>query len=236
MGGIINTWNIEKQFGFVSCDSKRPDLFVHAEYFTDLDQRYEAKNKGLRRGDKISFEVKEPIGGKKSAEAMHVEMVKKSEGSRSRSRSRTARRAPSTKPKKIEVRLGDWDCPKCADHQFARNMECRKCGTPKPLDSRRSRSRKRSPKRSRSRSRRNRSPSRKRSSSGRKSRSRRRSSIRKKSRSKKRSASRKRSSSRKRSASKKRSVSKKRKRSKKRSSKKQKKQKCKNRPSQSSGS
>jgi len=27
---------------------------------------------------------------------------------------------------------GDWTCPGCNDHQFARNQECRKCGTPNP--------------------------------------------------------------------------------------------------------
>lgn len=27
---------------------------------------------------------------------------------------------------------GDWSCPGCGDHQFARNMECRKCQTPNP--------------------------------------------------------------------------------------------------------
>jgi len=27
---------------------------------------------------------------------------------------------------------GDWACPGCGDHQFARNTECRKCGTPNP--------------------------------------------------------------------------------------------------------
>mmetsp|Transcript_68480 Transcript_68480/g.200314 ORF Transcript_68480/g.200314 Transcript_68480/m.200314 type:complete len:146 (+) Transcript_68480:94-531(+) len=34
----------------------------------------------------------------------------------------------------MEVRPGDWECPKCGDNQFARNMECRKCGEPKPRD------------------------------------------------------------------------------------------------------
>merc|ERR1712217_557300 len=27
---------------------------------------------------------------------------------------------------------GDWYCPSCGDLQFARNSECRKCGTPNP--------------------------------------------------------------------------------------------------------
>lgn len=29
---------------------------------------------------------------------------------------------------------GDWSCPACGDHQFARNPACRKCGAPKPAD------------------------------------------------------------------------------------------------------
>merc|ERR1740138_23136 len=27
---------------------------------------------------------------------------------------------------------GDWTCPACGDHQFARNLQCRKCGTDNP--------------------------------------------------------------------------------------------------------
>jgi hypothetical protein len=27
---------------------------------------------------------------------------------------------------------GDWNCPSCGDHQFARNQQCRKCGAPNP--------------------------------------------------------------------------------------------------------
>ncbi|CAK0826617.1 unnamed protein product, partial [Prorocentrum cordatum] len=27
---------------------------------------------------------------------------------------------------------GDWNCPACGDLQFARNTQCRKCGTPNP--------------------------------------------------------------------------------------------------------
>merc|ERR1712124_213667 len=30
-----------------------------------------------------------------------------------------------------ENKSGNWSCPKCSDWQFARNIECRKCGTPK---------------------------------------------------------------------------------------------------------
>jgi len=29
---------------------------------------------------------------------------------------------------------GDWICPGCGDHQFARNDTCRRCATPKPPD------------------------------------------------------------------------------------------------------
>lgn len=31
-----------------------------------------------------------------------------------------------------ELPPGDWSCPNCGDHQFARNLTCRKCGTPRP--------------------------------------------------------------------------------------------------------
>ena len=33
-----------------------------------------------------------------------------------------------------ELRPGDWMCPACGDHQFARNMACRRCNTPRPAD------------------------------------------------------------------------------------------------------
>merc|ERR1719253_1826129 len=29
---------------------------------------------------------------------------------------------------------GDWMCPSCGDHQFARNMVCKMCGGPKSMD------------------------------------------------------------------------------------------------------
>jgi len=32
------------------------------------------------------------------------------------------------------VPTGDWMCPACGDHQFARNSSCRQCGGPKPPD------------------------------------------------------------------------------------------------------
>merc|ERR1711862_701366 len=31
-----------------------------------------------------------------------------------------------------EVRPGDWMCPGCGNHNFARNEACRKCGHEKP--------------------------------------------------------------------------------------------------------
>mmetsp|Transcript_4910 Transcript_4910/g.9924 ORF Transcript_4910/g.9924 Transcript_4910/m.9924 type:complete len:197 (+) Transcript_4910:84-674(+) len=149
--GTINTWNNDRQFGFVSCDSGRQDLFTHAEYITDTNQRYDAKTRGLRRGDRISFEVEEPQGSKKSMQAVNVEMidlVKRSRSpSRRRSRSRRRRsrsggrgggrgggRPPNRPP--LEQRAGDWECPSCGDYNFARNTECRKCGAPKPRSNR----------------------------------------------------------------------------------------------------
>lgn len=38
----------------------------------------------------------------------------------------------SGKGKTKAMKPGDWTCPACGDHQFAKNMECRKCGTPNP--------------------------------------------------------------------------------------------------------
>lgn len=40
----------------------------------------------------------------------------------------------SAKGKGKEMKPGDWNCPKCGDHQFARNVQCRRCGTPCPSD------------------------------------------------------------------------------------------------------
>merc|ERR1712217_493525 len=30
------------------------------------------------------------------------------------------------------MKLGDWICPKCNDHQYAKNDTCRKCSAPRP--------------------------------------------------------------------------------------------------------
>merc|ERR1740120_631497 len=88
--GTVNTWNAEKQFGFVSCTtSNRADLFLHAEYFEDLDERYKAKNRGLRRGDKVEFVVEEAGAGKKSAQAINARMVESVRRSPSSSRGRS---------------------------------------------------------------------------------------------------------------------------------------------------
>jgi len=32
----------------------------------------------------------------------------------------------------VNAKPGDWNCPACGDHQFARNTHCRRCGTPNP--------------------------------------------------------------------------------------------------------
>merc|ERR1711957_216374 len=31
------------------------------------------------------------------------------------------------------MKPGDWNCAKCGDHNFAKNVACRKCGAPKEL-------------------------------------------------------------------------------------------------------
>jgi len=33
---------------------------------------------------------------------------------------------------KFTEKPGDWYCPNCGDLQFAKNLQCRKCGTPTP--------------------------------------------------------------------------------------------------------
>lgn len=38
------------------------------------------------------------------------------------------------KGKGKEMKPGDWNCPKCGDHQFAKNLQCRRCGSPYPGD------------------------------------------------------------------------------------------------------
>ena len=53
-------------------------------------------------------------------------------------------RAPSPtggRPRQGELRWelgggrpGDWECPSCGDHNFARNTNCRRCGEPRPSD------------------------------------------------------------------------------------------------------
>mmetsp|Transcript_88048 Transcript_88048/g.247489 ORF Transcript_88048/g.247489 Transcript_88048/m.247489 type:complete len:538 (-) Transcript_88048:64-1677(-) len=47
--------------------------------------------------------------------------------SRSRSRSGSARKGGTG-----NFLPGDWNCPRCGDHQFARNLSCRSCGASKP--------------------------------------------------------------------------------------------------------
>ncbi|CAK0903238.1 unnamed protein product, partial [Prorocentrum cordatum] len=32
----------------------------------------------------------------------------------------------------LQNRPGDWNCPGCGDHVFAKNSTCRRCGAPKP--------------------------------------------------------------------------------------------------------
>jgi len=41
-------------------------------------------------------------------------------------------RAAPSEPQIIDVRAGDWTCPNCGDHVFARNNACRRCDTPRP--------------------------------------------------------------------------------------------------------
>eukprot|EP00933_Yihiella_yeosuensis_P002998 TRINITY_DN10527_c0_g1_i1.p1 TRINITY_DN10527_c0_g1~~TRINITY_DN10527_c0_g1_i1.p1 ORF type:complete len:437 (-),score=68.19 TRINITY_DN10527_c0_g1_i1:107-1417(-) len=44
------------------------------------------------------------------------------------------RRPPPQRESRSAFKDGDWNCPSCGDHQFARNASCRKCGTARPDD------------------------------------------------------------------------------------------------------
>mmetsp|Transcript_82226 Transcript_82226/g.158847 ORF Transcript_82226/g.158847 Transcript_82226/m.158847 type:complete len:146 (+) Transcript_82226:132-569(+) len=92
--GVVNTWNIEKQFGFVSVTSGKPDAFLHSENIRDRDLRDEVKVKGLKRGDKIRFDLEPPETGRGKMVAMNIELEGWKCG-RSVSRSRSPRRSPS---------------------------------------------------------------------------------------------------------------------------------------------
>ncbi|CAE7204599.1 unnamed protein product [Symbiodinium natans] len=96
--GTVNSWNVERQFGFISCDGNRSDVFLHAEGFRDVDVRDRVKKNGLKRGERVRFDLKEPDGSRRKLEAKNVELV---EDDRSRTdrderrRSRSRRRRPS---------------------------------------------------------------------------------------------------------------------------------------------
>eukprot|EP00927_Polykrikos_kofoidii_P080555 TRINITY_DN77448_c0_g1_i1.p2 TRINITY_DN77448_c0_g1~~TRINITY_DN77448_c0_g1_i1.p2 ORF type:complete len:151 (-),score=23.91 TRINITY_DN77448_c0_g1_i1:56-508(-) len=100
--GVVNTWNVEKQFGFVSISSGKPDAFLHLENLRDPELRDEVKMKGMKRGDKIRFDLEPPETGRGKMVAVNIELDDGSGGggrgggrARSRSRSRSRRRSPS---------------------------------------------------------------------------------------------------------------------------------------------
>eukprot|EP00927_Polykrikos_kofoidii_P058743 TRINITY_DN53473_c0_g1_i1.p1 TRINITY_DN53473_c0_g1~~TRINITY_DN53473_c0_g1_i1.p1 ORF type:complete len:151 (+),score=15.37 TRINITY_DN53473_c0_g1_i1:149-601(+) len=72
--GVVNTWNVEKQFGFVSINSGKPDAFLHSENIRDRDLRDEVKVKGMRRGDKIRFDLETPETGRGKMVAVNIEL------------------------------------------------------------------------------------------------------------------------------------------------------------------
>merc|ERR1719265_103710 len=92
--GIVNTWNIEKQFGFVSVSSGKPDAFLHSENIRDRDLRDEVKTKGMKRGDKITFELEPPETGRGKMVAINIEL-EGGRGGRDRSSSRSRSRSDS---------------------------------------------------------------------------------------------------------------------------------------------
>mmetsp|Transcript_31975 Transcript_31975/g.62918 ORF Transcript_31975/g.62918 Transcript_31975/m.62918 type:complete len:154 (-) Transcript_31975:105-566(-) len=92
--GVVNTWNGEKQFGFVSVTNGKADAFLHSENVRDRDLRDEVKKKGFKRGDKIRFDLEPPETGRGKMVAVNIEL-EGWKGGRSVSRSRSPRRSPS---------------------------------------------------------------------------------------------------------------------------------------------
>merc|ERR1719293_276852 len=72
--GVVNTWNVEKQVGFVSVTSGKPDAFLHSENIKDRDLRDEVKQSGLKRGDKIRFDLEPPETGRGKMVAVNIEL------------------------------------------------------------------------------------------------------------------------------------------------------------------
>mmetsp|Transcript_26623 Transcript_26623/g.48790 ORF Transcript_26623/g.48790 Transcript_26623/m.48790 type:complete len:125 (+) Transcript_26623:57-431(+) len=94
--GVVNTWNVEKQFGFVSVNSGKPDAFMHSENIIDRGLRDEIKAKGFKRGDKIRFDLEPPERGRgQKMVAVNIELDGpggRSSGGRKRSSSRSRSR------------------------------------------------------------------------------------------------------------------------------------------------
>eukprot|EP00419_Tripos_fusus_P028834 CAMPEP_0172719642 /NCGR_PEP_ID=MMETSP1074-20121228/75624_1 /TAXON_ID=2916 /ORGANISM="Ceratium fusus, Strain PA161109" /LENGTH=183 /DNA_ID=CAMNT_0013545021 /DNA_START=175 /DNA_END=725 /DNA_ORIENTATION=+ len=72
--GVVNTWNGEKQFGFVSVTNGKADAFLHSENVRDRDLRDEVKKKGFKRGDKIRFDLEPPETGRGKMVAVNIEL------------------------------------------------------------------------------------------------------------------------------------------------------------------
>mmetsp|Transcript_86720 Transcript_86720/g.248810 ORF Transcript_86720/g.248810 Transcript_86720/m.248810 type:complete len:145 (-) Transcript_86720:173-607(-) len=108
--GLVNTWNTDKQFGFVSCSSGKPDAFLHSENIRDRDLRDRVKKNGLQRGDKISFDLETPETGRGKMVAINIEIEGGGGGgggrSESRSRSPPRRRSPSRRRRSPSRRRG----------------------------------------------------------------------------------------------------------------------------------
>ncbi|CAK0792507.1 unnamed protein product [Prorocentrum cordatum] len=96
--GVVNTWNVEKQYGFVSINSGKPDAFLHTDNILDRELREEVKTEGLKRGEKITFDLEPPTTGKGKMVAINIEVTGRGGrggGGRGRSRSGSRRRARS---------------------------------------------------------------------------------------------------------------------------------------------
>ena len=85
--GTVNNWNHPKVgkrnsegYGFVKEDSSGADLFLYSDDIKDLKLRSEAKLTGLKNGQRVKFDIKEPASSRKSRLAINVYPLRGGDG------------------------------------------------------------------------------------------------------------------------------------------------------------
>jgi len=141
--GKIVRWNRSRGFGFIEPLDGGDDIFCHT---SDVRGGDDAK---LDDGDEVDYDekwddrkgkyratnVEGPEGGGRGRSRSPRRSRSRGRGGRSppryggRDRSRSRGRGGGSFQ---EFRAGDWDCPKCGFHNFARNERCKDCGEDRP--------------------------------------------------------------------------------------------------------